>query len=397
MVSAPSKGFARLAALPYVAQRLECGVFRRFHGGIGIPPPGIFDPTPLAISAFPPKSLALILPPKPQMNAPGPEPRYQGKPLSEWALTVLEHGVNARPTDSALEAMEAVRAIGVAAIPHLLAWLQPPFRNPLLPAGATRCFKALGSAAASAIPQLARMLNDSKPLRSSGAYGGWHDVIEALSYLGPEALPILLSAATNGANPEFQADVIHNLGNFGPDGGPANPALIAWSRHEDLWIRFWAVYALGRIAQQPAAVIPVLLSALKDSEAIVRREAAQALGRFGKAAGHTFSELIRAADDADWHAQPGAIAALVRIGEQPDVVLPLLVRKLHDGNWILRRCAAVALGDFGGQKAFDALMEAADDPQGFVREVVFQSLKMIDPAALEKSGRKFKTSGPPRG
>jgi HEAT repeat protein len=293
--------------------------------------------------------------------------------------------------------LEAVRAIGAATIPHLLAWLQPPFRNPLLPAGATSCFKALGPAAASAIPQLAKMLQDSMPPRSSGAYGRWHDVIEALSYLGPEALPILLSAAANNPSPEFQADVIHNLGNFGPDGAPAIPALIAWSRHEDLWIRFWAIHALGRIAQQPAAVIPVLLSALKDSEAIVRREAAQALGRYGKAASHAVSELLRAADDADWHAQPGAIAALALIGEQPDVILPLLVRKLHDGNWILRRCAAVALGDFGGQKAFDALIEAADDPQGFVREIVFQSLKMIDPAALEKSGRKFKTSGLSRG
>jgi HEAT repeat protein len=331
------------------------------------------------------------------MNAPGPEPRYQGKPLSDWALAILEHGVNARPTDSALEAMAAVRAIGAAAIPHLLAWLQPPFQHPLLLAGATRCFKALGPAAASAIPELARMLHDSKPPRSSSVYGEWLNVLEALSYLGPEALPILLGAAANSPSPEFQRDVIHVLGNFGPDGAPAIPALIAWSRHEDSWIRLWAVHALGRIAQQPAAVIPVLLSALKDSEAIVRREAAQALGRYGQAASHAVPDLLRSADDADWHAQPGAIAALVQIGGQPDVVLPLLVRKLHDGNWILRRCAAVALGDFGGQKAFDALMEAADDPQGFVREIVFQSLKRIDPVALEKSGRTFKTSGPPRG
>jgi HEAT repeat protein len=241
------------------------------------------------------------------------------------------------------------------------------------------------------------MLHDSRPPRSNGFYGEWLNVLEALSYLGPEALPILLGAAANSPSPEFQRDVIHVLGNFGPDGAPAIPALLAWSRHEDSWIRLWAVCALGRITQQPAAVIPVLLSALKDSESIVRREAAQGLGRYGKAASHGVPELIRAADDPDWHAQPGAIAALVQIGEQPDVVLPLLVRKLHDGNWILRRCAASALGDFGGQKAFDALMEAADDFQGFVREIVFQSLKRIDPAALENSGRKFKTSGPPRG
>jgi hypothetical protein len=219
------------------------------------------------------------------------------------------------------------------------------------------------------------------------------NLIEALSYLGPEALRILLSAATTSPNPEFQRDVIHSLGNFGADGAPAIPALIAWTRHEDFWIRLWAVNALGRIAQQPAAVIPVLLSALKDSEALVRRDAAHALGRYGKAASHAVPELIRAADDADWHAQPGAIIALARIGEQPDVVLPLLVRKLHDENWILRRCAADVLGDFGGQQAFAALMDAADDGHGFVREIVFASLKKLDPAALEKSGKKFHASG----
>src|SRR2546430_15403137 len=105
----------------------------------------------------------------------------------------------------------------------------------------------------------------------------------------------------------------------------------------------------------------------------------------GKAARDAVAELIRAADGADWHAQPGAIVALARIGEQPDVVLPLLVRKLQDGNWILRRCAADALGDFGGPEAFAALMAVADDGHGFVREIIFQSFKKIDPAALEKS------------
>jgi len=55
--------------------------------------------------------LALILLPEPQMNAPGPEPRYKGKPLSDWAKSTPS-SFNGRPTDSALEAMEAVRAIG---------------------------------------------------------------------------------------------------------------------------------------------------------------------------------------------------------------------------------------------------------------------------------------------
>jgi hypothetical protein len=36
-----SKGFARFFALPHVAKRLECGVFRRFCSHIGVLLPGI--------------------------------------------------------------------------------------------------------------------------------------------------------------------------------------------------------------------------------------------------------------------------------------------------------------------------------------------------------------------
>ena len=46
-------------------------------------------------------------------------------------------------------------------------------------------------------------------------------------------------------------------------------------------------------------------------------------------------------------------------------------------------------GISGGQTAFKALMQATDDPDGFVREAVFQSLKRIDAVALEKSGKRF--------
>src|SRR5262249_38598257 len=100
-------------------------------------------------------------------------------------------------------------------------------------------------------------------------------------------------------------------------------------------------------------------------------------------------DLVAMLDDPDWQAQAGPIIALAQVGEREDVVLPLLARKLHDGNRIVRRCAAFALGQLGGPRAFDGLMEAADEPDGFAREAVFQSLKKIDPVALEKSGKKF--------
>jgi HEAT repeat protein len=317
----------------------------------------------------------------------GSEPLYKGRPLSYWAMMTQDQDLDSQPSDQAIEAIEAVRAIGPAAIPYLLKWIQPPWSDSRLPDGAVQSFKALGSQAASAIPKLAAILNqraasiDDESSKSSAA--------EALAYLGPEAIPVLLAAATNLHGQHIQWEIIEDLGRFGTNGVAAIPALIEWSRDKDEWVRLGAINALGEINLQPEAVIPVLLAALKDLDALVRRDAAEALGNFGKDAKAAVPALIKALDDPDWQAQTGAIGGLGKIGEQTDIVFPLLVKKLHDENGTVRRCAAFALGDIGGQAAFNALLQATDDPDGFVREAVFQSLKRIDPAALEKSGKRF--------
>jgi HEAT repeat protein len=99
--------------------------------------------------------------------------------------------------------------------------------------------------------------------------------------------------------------------------------------------------------------------------------------------------LIKALDDPNWQARTGAIAALGRLSDQKEEIFPLIVQKLKDNNRIVRRVAALSLGNMGGKAAFDALMLVTDDPDGGVREAVFQSLKKIDPVALEKSGKQF--------
>lgn len=315
------------------------------------------------------------------------EPVYKGKPLSYWAEMTQDQKLDFGPSAQALEAIEAVRAIGPAAIPYLLKWIQPPWKNSILPGGAVESFKVLGPQAKSAIPQLAKILNkrpgsiDDESARTSAA--------EALSYLGPDAVPVLLAAATNLQGQQLQWEVIQDLGHFGTNGIAAIPALLAWTHDKDQEVRLGAVNAVGAIGQQPEVVIPVLLAALRDSDPLVRRDAAEALGNFGKAAKSAVSALIQALDDPDWQAQTGAIGGLGRIGEQREVVVPKLVKKLHDPNRIVRRCAGFALGDMGGQAAIKASMVATDDPDDSVREAVFQSLKRIDPEALRRSGKKF--------
>src|SRR5262249_40088980 len=165
------------------------------------------------------------------------EPVHSGKPLNYWARFALDQNPDCSPSSQAREAIEAIRLIGPKAIPFLLAWLQPPWRDSILPSGAVASFTALGLQATSAIPELPQLLEKYKPPHSMDAYGAWRNVVEALSYLGPEALPVLLNAAKNFPPEHVQWELIQSLGNFGVHGVPAIPALIAWTRDPNSWVR----------------------------------------------------------------------------------------------------------------------------------------------------------------
>jgi hypothetical protein len=128
-----------------------------------------------------------------------PEPMAEGRTLSEW----LEQG---RTT----EVTNAVRKIGADAVPVLLAklsarhsvweyrldnhWGRKIFSHRWLNLAdyhheeALLGFSILGTQAVSALPELQRICLDTN---------GFERVGEALSYLGPEALPVLKAALTN--------------------------------------------------------------------------------------------------------------------------------------------------------------------------------------------------------
>jgi HEAT repeat protein len=309
----------------------------------------------------------------------GKEPIYNGRPLSEWAMMTTDGSLD-EPSDRALEAIKAVQAIGPVAIPFLLKWIQPPISDSRMPGGAVGAFKALGPQAKPAIPKLAEIVNKR-------GFTGAYDAVEALSYLGPEAIPFLLAAATNHHGQQIQYVIIRRLGRSHAEGAVAIPALIEWSRDEQELVRWAAIMALGEIGQEPEIVVPVLLQLLSSPDRETRGAAASAIGYFHKDAKEAVPILIKLLDDPT--AQTGAIISLASIGEQMDIVFPKLVEKLHDKNRVIRRVAAFAMAVIGGTAAYNALQEMADDPDGFVREAVFKSLKRIDPVALERSGRRF--------
>jgi HEAT repeat protein len=317
-----------------------------------------------------------------------PGPIYQGKSLREWAEMTEEEDIGGRPSAGARQAEKAVRAIGAAkAIPFLVRWIQPPWVKSTLPGGAEQCFRILGSEAKAAIPQLAEILN--RPARTLDEVSGQTCAAESLSYLGPDAVPVLLKAAINFQGQELQGELIDDMANFGTNGAAAKPALLKWSQDSDGSVRLGALHAYVMIEGNKTATMTFLLKALKDPNELVRRDAAAALGQIAPGQGEALPGLLKALEDPNWQVRSGAVEGLGRLEVDRAVVLPLLVQQLHDQNRIIRRVAAFALGDVGGREAFDALMGSTEDPDGFVREAVFQSLKRIDADALARSGKKF--------
>ncbi len=321
-------------------------------------------------------------------RSPDEGPAYEGKPLSEWAVSTQDEGIEGGPSSQALKSAEAVRAIGPAkAIPFLVRWIQPPWESSVIPGGVVECFRIFGPDAKAAIPELAKIL--SRPAKNMNDESGQLSVAEALSYLGPDAVPVLLSAATNFHGRHIQWQIIDRMANFGTNGAEAKPAILKWSRDPDGWVRLGALHAYVAIEANKSETIGFLLTALKDSSGLVRRDAAESLGWVARGQKSALPALLKALEDPDWQVRTGAVEGLGKLGVEEAVVLPFLIQKLHDENRIVRRCAAFALGDVGGKASFDALMESTDDPDGFVREAVFQSLKGIDAAALARSGKRF--------
>lgn len=325
-------------------------------------------------------------------DSPGKEPVYQGKPLREWVMMTEDQGFDLGPSAEAKKAAQAVRAIGVTnCIPFLVHWIQPPWEDSRLLGGAVECFRIFGVEAKSAIPQLAKILN--KPATTLDQISSQSEAAKALSFLGPDALPAMLSAINNAHGQQSRWEMIDDLANFRTNGTAALPAVLTWSQDPDYWVRLGCLHAYIAIETNSTALMKYVLSAMKDPNDLVRRDAAEVLGYIAKGNKDALPVLKQALQDPDWQVRSGAITGLGMIGVDPKVVVPLLAEKLQDQNWILRRVAANALGNVGGKEAFDVLMTDTDDPNGFVREIVFKSLNRIDPDALKRTGKTFSNSG----
>jgi len=215
---------------------------------------------------------------------PDPEPTYQGKPLTDWCYQYAGNSFLDSNTELQKQAETAIRTIGTNAIPTLLRMLQArdsKFKLMLMQLSqkqhvvninwktaqiqhdiARVGFSVLGSDGKSAVPALLEIYCNCRP----SPYDDRGNIAEIIALIGP---------AVEDAVPRFVQDTTDT----------------------NLYIRWSAISALGRIHARPDLAVPVLIRSLHDQDGIVREEAACSLAAFGNNARSAAPELIKTLTD----------------------------------------------------------------------------------------------------
>ncbi len=270
------------------------------------------------------------------------EPAYQGRSLSEW----IERYGNppSHEPDAKREAAAAIQQIGTNALPCLVEWMRygipatgvraamitlvkrlpkvlsgPAFR--LLVSDhrfvradfAAETFPLLGSQAHVAIPQLTRLMVDSK------YPSGSHRAMFVLSFIGEDAIPAI-SAYVADTNMPYRRQSVTDCGmaaHMGVSG--MLPLTLRWLRFPDDEVSSEAAHCLGEMGRrnprQPELVVPALTNCLRiDSE--LKLEAIKALGEYRQHAKLAVPVLLPLLADPEPIFRKAAFDALLKIAPE---------------------------------------------------------------------------------
>ncbi len=231
----------------------------------------------------------------------------EGRTLDEWLEALV--GKQTSPTPE--QARDALKAMGDKAMPRLIdmlhardselkeqlelvARLQPWFnvsfgRASTKRAKAITAFKVLGPAAAPAIPDLQRALETR---------GNPKDVAEALTMIGPEAVPALRESLTSD-DPNVRSAALHGLDVSYHTTDAITEDFLLLLNDDNAIVRFHAARAIHHHPNFPDKVVPVLVARLKDESNLVRRYSVRALGAYGPAAREALPQLQEIAADRE--------------------------------------------------------------------------------------------------
>jgi len=269
----------------------------------------------------------------------GPEPVYQGKPLSQWmaAKKMLDAADPKFPISELAPAIEAVRQMGTNALPFLvddlcaqdaLIWRKIPasmylrFRFILRARGAYYhgepdpwerqqraifFLSAMGSLAEPALPEIAKCLDH--PDAAEGA-------LEVLNFYasdkqmrpGPEVTTALLKATTNGSRRVRQL-AANTISLFRIDADLAVPVLLRTLHDQAAEGRGTSAMALGYRARA-SVIVPALIGVLDDPDFYVRRNAVWRLGMFGSNAAPAVPKIVGCLSDTNVEVREKATNAI---------------------------------------------------------------------------------------
>ena len=222
------------------------------------------------------------------------------------------------------------------------------------------------------------------PLVAERSGTGRGPAAAVIGRLGPSAaaaVPVL-SAALDDARADVRWKAAWALGQVGAEARGAIPALIALARDPE--VGWHALDALGAIGPEARTAVPMLTASLGDASGNVRWRAALALGRIGpdgRGAAVPLARLLR--DPAD-NVRLAAAHALGRIDPPLAAAAPALAGALRgDADSRVRAAAAVSLARLPGgiERALDALLAAAHDPDPLVRTNTVRALAHAPPTA----------------
>jgi hypothetical protein len=211
----------------------------------------------------------------------GHEPGYNGEKLSHWVILL---GQAKAGLGAAEDQQDAIQQIGTNALPFLVKWITfseardlrlfgVPFALPTahrkaeLAYGSSAAFAVLGPRAATALPDLVRLV---------------HETNQAVFYR------ILSAIDTVG-------------GNLGTNAGVVVPPLMKLLNGPDAGVAGFAAIELGKIGRrtQTDAIVAAFVRATESADHYVRYGAVYGLGELGPLAQVAVPALVRTLDDPD--------------------------------------------------------------------------------------------------
>lgn len=272
---------------------------------------------------------------------------------SKQTLKTIVAALRDRDPDIRVLAIRAIVPYGTAAaeaVPELIRSLDDrsvyfeDLRSETVAGAACQTLAEMGAAGRPAIPKLRRLLHDDDEyLRADAALA-----YARLAEQDEEALDVLMELAqskSRGLGPASKA--IQAIGRLGPRGARAEPLLIKLLECKDSLIRTRAARAIAAIS--PDHACRLLLPLCTDSDAGVRSATVSLLGACRPENKQAFDAVLKALDDESDEVRLASINQLARGGVHAADALAAMQRRLQEErtDW-LRQELQKAIQDLQG-------------------------------------------------